>query len=142
MAWRLWDHTADVGIEAEGDDAGECLAQAAHALTALVAGHGKPLPMRPGKAVDFTVEAPDHEALAVAFLSELLYLMETEDRYWTSGGVDVTSGEHGLLATASANLAGFDAAHGRGVEVKAVTYHGIRFGRQGNQWHLKVILDI
>jgi SHS2 domain-containing protein len=34
------------------------------------------------------------------------------------------------------------ARHGRGVEVKAVTYHGLRFGRTESGWELWVLLDI
>jgi SHS2 domain-containing protein len=32
--------------------------------------------------------------------------------------------------------------HGRGVEVKAVTYHDVGFARQGARWRLRVVLDL
>lgn len=142
MGWRLWEHTADIGIDADGADAGECLGHAAHALAAIVTGTEEGLPLRGGSAQEFRVEAPDIQALAVAFLSELLWLIESEGLLWTSGGVDVTIGEESA-ADARANMVRYDTRqHGRGVEVKAVTYHQLFFGRDGDRWRLRVLLDI
>lgn len=143
MGWKLWDHTADVGIDADGDDPGDCLAMAAHALTEVVTGRSQRLPNRGGEAHDVCVEAPDHGALAVAFLSEVLWLMESQGLLWLSGGVHVEAGGDGYIARAGANMVRHDPrSHGRGVEVKAVTYHDLFFGRDGNRWRLRVVLDI
>lgn len=141
---RLVDHTADLAIEATGDDRGEALSEAALGLTCVLTGRSQPHNLgTPDREMQFVVEAPDLDALAVAFLAELLWLHESEDLLWVGGGVQVE--EHGGLvrATASANaLHHAPHQHGRGVEVKAVTYHGLRFVREGAGWRLWVLLDI
>lgn len=143
MGWKLWDHTADVGIDADGNDPGECLSMAAHAITAIATGKPRGVPLRGGEAIDIRVEAPDHESLAVAFLSEVLWLLESRGLLWTSGGVTVSSNADGLVAAGGANMVAHNArSHGRGVEIKAVTYHDLFFGRDGNRWRLRVVLDI
>lgn len=147
--FRLADHTADLAIEASGASRGECLAEAGLGLTAVLT--GKPHPHLLGRAereVRFVVEAPDQDALAVAFLAELLWLHESEDLLWLGGGVTVEERSGGVLrATAAGNgLRHEPNRHGRGVEVKAVTYHGLRFGPVGHDphgpWQLWVLLDI
>jgi SHS2 domain-containing protein len=143
MAWRLWDHTADIGIDADGPDAESVLAHAARALTSVVTGRPDGLDLRAGTHHAFRVEAPDLESLAVAFLSELLWLMESKGLLWVSGGVTIGTDEAGLFAEGAANMVKFDTRlHGRGVEVKAITYHKLFYGRDGNQWRLRVVLDI
>lgn len=145
MPYRIFEHTADLGIEASGATAGDALADAALALTSILTGNTHPhLLGRPDRELAFTVEAPDRGALAVAFLSELLWHLESQDLLWVGGGVHVTDGADGTLrAEARGNGVVHDAArHGSGVEVKAVTYHGLEFGRKGKEWTLKVILDI
>ena len=147
--FRLVDHTADLAIEATGASREEVLGEAALALTQVLT--GRPHVHEPGKAarpqqeISFHVDAPDEAALVVAFLSELLWLNESEDLIWLGGGVRVNPlDDGGLRLDAVGNAARHDPArHGRGVEVKAVTYHGLRFrrGRDG-QWELWVLLDI
>lgn len=139
---RLVDHTADVAIEAEAEEPGACLAEAALALTELLAGRD-PRELAPEREVAFTVEAPDAEALAVAFLAELVWLQQSEDLVWLGGGVTVAVEGPIWRATARGNGVRHDPLrHGRGVEVKAITYHNVRFARQGDRWDLRVVLDL
>ena len=142
MAHRLFDHTADIGIDADGATHGEALAEAGLALTELVT--GKPVhTILPDQEVQVVVEAPDETMLAVAFLAELLWLLESKDLLWLGGGVEVTPQRDGLRAVAKGNCAAYDPdRHGRGVEVKAVTYHGLVSRREGARWHVRVLLDI
>ncbi len=143
MAWSLFDHTADVGIRSDGDDVGDALAQAARGLTAVITGKKESLGFRSGQERTFFVEAPDHQALVVAFLSELLWLAESEGLLWVTGGVDVRPSDDGLRAEAAANMIPFDnKVHRSGVEVKAITYHQLFSGREGDRWSIRVILDI
>ena len=144
--FRLVDHTADLAIEATGGTRDEALGEAALGLTAVLTGRDTVHRLgAPEREVRFVVEAPDADALAVAFLSELLWLHESEDLLWLGGGVRVEAGAGGTVrATAVGNALRHDPArHGRGVEVKAVTYHGLRFGpAPSGGWELWVLLDI
>ena len=143
--FRLVDHTADLAIEATGATQGEALAEAARGLTAVLTGREDAQGLgRPDQEVRFVLEAPDLDAMVVAFLSELLWLHESKDLLWVGGRVQVAEAPGGLLrVTAEGNGVHHDPArHGRGVEVKAVTYHGIRLERQDGGWRLWVLLDI
>ncbi|MEK6985941.1 MAG: archease [Candidatus Thermoplasmatota archaeon] len=136
------DHTADVAIETEATTAGGCLEEAALALTELLAGRAAHT-LTPDRELAFRVEAPDLEALAVAFLAELVWLQQAEDALWLGGGILVEQAGAGWSAVARGNGLRHDGArHGRGVEVKAVTYHGVRFERAKAGWALRVVLDL
>lgn len=143
MKYRIFEHTADLGIEAFGDDAGEALAQAAQALSEVVTGNESLHAHRPDGELAFHVTAPDRDALAVAFLSELLWFLESESMLWLSGGVEVAEGPDGWTARAQGNGAVYrPERHGQGVEVKAVTYHDLAFGPAQGRWRARVLLDI
>lgn len=144
MAWRLVDHTADVAIEATAIDMGTTLAQAALALTSVLSGKSdvRQLGAADGERT-FTVEAPDMPSLAVAFLAELVWLAESEDVLWLGGGVVAEPDGPGYVARARGNVLHHDAdRHGRGVEIKAVTYHDLAFERRGAEFFLRVVLDL
>lgn len=144
MSYRLVDHTADLAIESDAPDPGACLAEAARGLAEVLTGR-PPDARLADRPMAFAVEAPDHVALAVAFLAELVWLMESEDLLWLQGGVRMTHAADGILrAEADGNGTRFEASrHGRGVEVKAVTYHQVRFEADARgTWHLRVLLDL
>lgn len=138
-AYRIVEHTADLAIESDGATAGEALAQAALALQLVLTGREARLHGAATQARRFTVDAPDQEALAVAFLSELIWILESDGLICIGCGVDVA----GSTATAEGNFVPYDRTrHGHGVEVKAVTYHDLAFEERDGAWHLHVLLDI
>ncbi len=143
VAFRLVDHTADVAIEATAPDREAALAEAGLGLTCVLTGLAEP-GLEPGLAGEpLAIEAPDLPALAVAFLAELLWLVDSEDLLWVGGDVKITDGPHGPVLEAWPKLATLDPTrHGAGVEVKAVTYHGVVFEQRGAGWTLQVLLDI
>lgn len=142
--YRVFEHTADLGIEARGETPGEALANAASALTSILTGQSDPRHLgRPSQEVHFTVEAPDRDALVVALLSEVLWLFESQGLLWLGGGVHYQETTGLVRAEASGNALVHEAGrHGQGVEVKAVTYHGLHFRHDDGGWLLRVILDI
>lgn len=145
MTWRLVDHTADVAIECDGPTKEVVLADAGVALTSVATGVEDPHAVPAEDEVALKVEAPDEEALVVAWLSELLWLFESEDLLWLGGGVELGGSPNGgFRLTATGNVARYDPArHGQGTEVKAVTYHDMAFRRRNDgSWHLRVVLDI
>lgn len=145
MPYRITEHTADLGIEADGATPEEAMEWAALGLMEVVTGAKQPnASSRPDGETRFVVEATDLPALLVAFLSELLWLLESEDLLWRSGGVTIGKSQDGILRVeAAGNTCIHDAKRdGRGIEVKAVTYHAIRFAQAGDRWQARVILDI
>lgn len=143
MAFRLLEHTADVAIEATGPDAGTALAEAGTALASLVLDQADPCGLVAPEPLDLSVVAPDLPALAVAFLGELLWHLESEDLLWVRGTVEVVREGSGRRATARGHgLRLGPEAHGQGVEVKAVTYHDLVFEEAPLGWRLHVLLDV
>lgn len=132
--FELLEHTADVGIRAAGEDLDEVFAAAAEGLATIMGawfpGEGEPR--------DVEVEAPDREALLVAWLDELIYLHEAEDLVF--GGFEPRVEETRLRARVLAA-----ARRGRPLEgqwVKAATYHGLRVEREGTGWAARVYVDV
>ena len=144
MTHRLVEHTADIAIEAEGNDEGEALAEAAIALAEVITGEADIHALQGARTqFNLRVEAPDHCALAVAFLAELVWHLESVGLLWVGGGIVVAPTSDGLAAIASGNALRYDPVqHGHGVEVKAITYHEIQSKRQNGGWFLRVILDL
>jgi SHS2 domain-containing protein len=141
VAYRLLDHTADLLLEATGDTAGEALAEAGLGLAQVVSGRA-PHRLKPDTEIAFRLEVPERPMAAVAFLAELLWVLESKGEMWIGGGVEVTEGPMTILVAKGNGVKYDPAKHGRGVEVKAVTYHDLEFGPHGKAWRLRVILDI
>jgi SHS2 domain-containing protein len=135
--FRLLAHTADVGIESWGLDFAGALAQAVRALGAVLAGEGA------GRArEERTVRLieDDEEALVVALLQEVLFLLEAEG--WLSVDAALCVEEAGVL---TGHLLGepFDGAcHAEGEAVKAVTWHGLAVEHAAEEVRLRVFLDV
>ncbi len=141
MTVEITEHTADLAIDATGDDVGEAMSEAAIGLARIVTGRDEQ--PRPDKELRFALDAPDLPALVVAFLSELLWLLESDEMLWLAGGVDVRQDGDGWHLQARGNGIQYDPArHGQGTEVKAVTYHDLVVAQEGPRWRCRVVVDI
>lgn len=133
--FEFLEHTADVGIRAEGEALEEAFEAAAAALVELL-GAGAP---GEGEERAVEVRASDREALLVSWLDELLYLHESEDLVF--GGLHVERvGERLLEARVRAAPRAGRALDGVGV--KAATYHRLRLTRGRGGWTAEVYLDV
>lgn len=133
--YEFLEHTADLGIRAWGPTVEEAFAAAAQALAELMGawfpGEGRERPVG--------VEAPDREALVVAWLDELLYLHEVHDVVF--GGFEVERVRpHRVDARVRAAPRGARQLESPGV--KAATYHRLRLAREGEEWVVEVYLDL
>ncbi len=135
--WGTFPTTADVGIWASGPSAAALLEGLGHALTALIV---DPRGLRAQQQRTIRASGQDPAELAVAFLGELLLLQESEGFLARR----ITVRTHGRPATAAeAELRGepFDAARHRArTEVKAITYHDLRFEPRAGR--ARVIVDL
>jgi SHS2 domain-containing protein len=140
---RTFDHTADVGLTAWADSLGELLAALAEGLTDVICVRSRICPAAVRK---LDVEAQDPEALAVDFLSRILYVFAVEGFLLAEASVRVLAGGgQGGRTAISAELAGetYDAdRHEIRTEVKAVTYHQLKIAPEGGRWVGRVILDL
>jgi SHS2 domain-containing protein len=126
MGFRLLEHSADLILEAWGEDLERALDQAVAALGWVLAGpvQAPTLERRPVSLPD-----PEPEALVVALLSECLYLLEVDA--WLARGCQLEVGPRGVTGS----LLGEPHVPQRheGTDVKAITWHqlSVRPGPQG-----------
>jgi SHS2 domain-containing protein len=133
--YEFLEHTADLGIRAWGSSVEELFAGAAEALAEVL---GAWFPGE-GRERVVEVEAPDQEALLVAWLDELLYLHEADDVVF--GGFDVDRVDaRRLRARVRAGPRGVRELESPGV--KATTYHRLRLAREEEMWVADVYLDL
>jgi SHS2 domain-containing protein len=128
------DHTADVGIRAHGASLDELFAAAAAGMFSLVADLRK---VRAVGEVEVRVKADDLEALMVRWLSELLFLHETQRLLLKEFDVRID----GTSLEARARGETIDKKrHELKLNIKAVTYHRLRIDRKAGL--AEVIFDI
>jgi SHS2 domain-containing protein len=128
------DHTADVGIRAYGGRLEELFASAAAGMFSLIANLRT---VRAVGEVEVRVSADDLEALMVRWLSELLFLHETQRLLLKAFDVHLD----GLTLTARVRGEAIDKKrHELKLNIKAVTYHGLRVDPKAGV--AEVIFDI
>jgi len=135
--YELFEHTADLGLRVMSDDLDGLFRDAAAGLFAIIAepaAHGQSAGRRA-----FEVQGERHDFLMVDWLSELLFVFDTERLL--SSEFEVKVDARGLRATAACFA--LDAGNYQVLrEVKAITYHGLRVERTGSGWLAEVIVDI
>lgn len=135
--YRTLSHTADLGLRLWGADLAELYKNAAKALIATLTDRRR-LRLREDKEI--TVEAPDREALLVAWLNHLLYLYDVEGFLGRDFEIIRLSPER-LSARAQGEM--FDPERHVGkTAVKAATYHCLAIARTEDGWQATVILDL
>ncbi|HEV8594743.1 MAG TPA: archease [Thermoplasmata archaeon] len=113
------DHTADVGIRAYGKTLDELFANAAAGMFSLITDLAA---VRPVGEYEVKISAKDAKALLFDFLSELVFLHDTQKLLFCEFDVTVA----GLAVDARARGERIDRTrHPLHLNVKAVTYHAM-----------------
>jgi SHS2 domain-containing protein len=136
-AFRLIEHTGDIGFEVTGTSAADLFGRAAETLSLLIADVSS---VEESDRRQIEAEGHDLEELLVAFLGEVLFLHDTEGFLVRRAAVLA-----GPARKVKADLFGEEYDPGRHAilrEIKAVTYHGIRVRESAGVWEARVILDI
>ena len=136
-SWTPVEHTADIGIDITAPSFEELLRTAARALFDLMVDLDT---IRPTAPYLVRARGGDTEELLVRWLSELLYLRDTQDLLFCRfdlqdvepvGLTCVAWGEH------------FDPSrHAAKTGIKAVTYHQVTAVRTPEGWRARVIFDV
>jgi SHS2 domain-containing protein len=135
--YRLMAHTADLGMVIRGKDLPDLFAQSAWSFFDLMVDI-RHLDLKLEKKI--SVEAPDREALLVAWLGELLFLFEA--RRIVFGKFLIRSLTPTSLS-ASAHGAFYDPKkHRMKTVVKAVTYHQLRIWEAKGGWRARIVFDL
>jgi protein archease len=135
--FETFEHTADLGLRIRAADLDTLFAEAAEGLFSVIVEDLSTV--RPLQPVEVRLEGDDLAYLLFDWLKELLYRFDAQ--HWLFGKFEVKVSDAGLKATAWGEP--LDCSrHVLEHEVKAITYHGLRVERVGDQWLAEVIVDI
>jgi SHS2 domain-containing protein len=135
--FEIFEHTADIGIRVRAASLEELFADAARGLFSVIAANLDAV--QPLQAIAFTIAGERYDELLLDWLDELLFTFDTERLLFRD--VDVQFGPAGITATARGEPID-RARHELNMEVKAITYHGLKVERDGDGWLAEVIVDI
>jgi tRNA nucleotidyltransferase (CCA-adding enzyme) len=135
--WEHYSHPADMGIRGFGAGKEEAFAQAALALTAVIAELSR---VQPKKEIEIRCEEQDDEALFVSWLNALIYQMATRNLLFSK--FDVSIKDHQLLAKVWGDTLNVE-KHRPVVEVKAATYADLKVAQNADgSWLAQCIIDV
>ena len=137
MSFEELEHTADIRMKITAPDFTGLFSESGFALSKTLYGD------YPAEApsVEFAIEAKglDREELLVNFLSELLFLTETE--YLVPMDFSLTVVENTVSGTVRGVL--FDRAkHAGGIGVKGISYYGLELCESSAGAELIILFDI
>ncbi len=137
MGYRIFDHTADLGVEVTGATLEELYAGAALALFDLLTDLSS---VRAGVAREIVVSGDEPADLLVNFLREILYAWNGDRFLMKACRIQEVSPRR-----LKALLRGepFDPSRHRiQQEIKAVTYHQASVEKTGDGWVARVVFDV
>ncbi|MBI4596782.1 MAG: archease [Candidatus Omnitrophica bacterium] len=135
--YTFFDHTADVGIAAEGATLAELCIHLAQGLIELLIEDSE---LSPRTARPVALKAQDAPSLVLAWLQEILYWFSV-DRFVPAAYELAEVTPTTLRGTVRGDI--FDQArHVQGREVKAITRHHLEVKEVTGRWFGRVIVDI
>ncbi len=129
-------HTADMGLWVEADSLPELFEAAAVALAEIMVSGPRDGQLR-WHPVE--LEAESLEELLVAWLNEVLFLLEARGEVVAAAEAELSGLRlSGRLGTVPFNPQLHEVAE----PVKAVTYHGASVQERGGRWRAEVVMDL
>jgi SHS2 domain-containing protein len=135
MTFEEIPHTADILIRVSARTLAEIFSESATALMTVMYGN----PGNGHETREIAVSADDISLLLVYFLSELLFVSESERLVFSTCTVKLTG------TSLVANLTGerFDPErHGGGTEVKGISYSGVAIERNPGGYQVDILFDV
>jgi SHS2 domain-containing protein len=130
------EHTADVGIVVRGDSIEDVFTAAAEGMLSFIIDRNDVLP---GEARRRTVEADDREGLLVAWLNDLILLLNADG--FVPADFDVLECTDTRVVADVRGEPVDPARHHFRLDVKAATYHRLEISKP-NGWKARVIFDV
>jgi SHS2 domain-containing protein len=135
--YKVFDHTADLGLEIFGKDERELFSNAAFAIFDLTVDLHD---VNASEVRRISITGSDREDLFINYLREILYIFN---------GEGMLLKEFSILEISSRRLVGevrgeaFNPErHSIKAEIKAVTYHQVEVGKNKGGWKARVIFDV
>ncbi len=140
MAYRIEDSSGDVVVQSDHEDAGGALVDLARGIADLQTG-GSSVRRRQERTVEVT--GRDAAALLVAFANDVIYAFEADGFLVAGGELEYQNDAASKRVRGVLHGEAFDRdRHESGVEVKAATFHDLRFDHDDDRWHLRLLLDL
>ncbi len=135
--YRLFDHTADLGMEFFGNSREELFASAGAGIFDVISDINR---IKAEETFQINVEGIDLEDLLVNWLRELLYLHQVKGMLLSEFHISEMNDLH---LKGSVRGEPFDEKrHEIKKEVKAATYHNIEVTENKGRWTARVIFDV
>ena len=135
--YETFEHTADIGIRARSATLNGLFEDSAKGLFSVILTNLDSVRCVQDTAIK--LEGDRRDDLLFDWLAELLYTFET--RRMLFGRFEVRLSESGLSAVAWGEP--LDAVrHELDMEIKAITYHGLKVEPEGQGWLAEVIVDL
>lgn len=135
--YEFFDHTADLGMRIRAAERNELFEEAGRALFSAILAN--PEVICAVEETTFRVDGTRNDDLLLDWLCELLYAFETQRLVF--GQFDVRADETGISATARGEPIDSD-RHQLNMEIKAITYHGLKVEQNADGWLAEVIVDL
>jgi SHS2 domain-containing protein len=135
--YETFDHTADIGIRARSDTLNGLFEESAKGLFSVMVTNLDSIRCVKETAIELAGNRRDD--LFFDWLAELLYAFDT--RRTLFGRFEVHLSENGLSAVAWGEPLDVR-RHEFDMEIKAVTYHGLKVEPEGEGWLAEVIVDL
>jgi SHS2 domain-containing protein len=136
-SYRIFEHTADLGVEIYGLNERELFYNAAFALFDIMTDVNL---VRVRKEKRIFVEGGDLEELLVNFLREILYMYNGEGLLLKECAISEMDNFH-IKGTARGEPFAQERHH-MNIEIKAVTYHCVEIRKTPETWIGRVIFDV
>ena len=137
VRFEVFDHTADVGIIAYGEDLKEAFANAAYGMFSQIADLRK---IKGQISEEIDVQSSDQEALLVDWLNELLYISDVEHIIFSK--FEITELDKTSLQARVYGEKIDLSRHQLKTSVKAATYHMLKIETRDKGAKVQFILDI
>ena len=135
--YEFFEHTGDIGVRVFGKNHRDLFQNAFKAFFATLT---EPEGIKPSQKKMIRVTNEGWERLLVSWLSEYLYLFETDQ--WLFRECEIQSLNKNQVQAIGWGEKFNPERHRIKTEIKAVTYHQLSIQKKDDLWETKIILDI
>ena len=135
---KIFEHTADAGIEVEDKNLSEAFQEVSLAFTEIITGGNLP---KSESSYIIDLEGNNLDNLLIRYISHLIFLFDTENFIVGSTNLEFFVDKKKKLKGKIYGEFYDESKHGYGVEIKAISYHMLHVS-EGPPSKIKLILDL
>ncbi len=135
---KIFEHTADAGIEVEDKNLSEAFQEVSLAFTEVITGGNLP---KSESSYIIDLEGNNLDNLLIRYISHLIFLFDTENFIVGSTNLEFFVDKKKKLKGKIYGEFYDESKHGYGVEIKAISYHMLHVS-EGPPSKIKLILDL